>query len=374
MKVLSKGHVIKSNAVKHTMAENRVLKNMSHPFIVNLNYAFQTTTHLYMVIDYFNGGELFHHLTQEDYFAEERARFYAAQVVSALSYLHSRQVIYRDLKPENILLDMDGNICLVDFGLCKEGIGLEGRTFTFCGSPEYLAPELLLGKGYGKEVDWWALGTLIYEMLSGLPPFWDEDEEIMHRKILSSPLKLPQYMSATVKDLLKNLLQRDPTQRLGSGEAGSESVKMHPWFRTIDWAKLEKRELIPPFRPHITSLFDLRYFDATLTQEHPNLSVSASNRGDIDQNAFIGFSYDVDHDPASSFLRKSRTGTPASPQTSRRRARRRLSTSSNDSTDSGLLSRSPQVRNPRTAPSGELMASGDGSASGVDSDSIFPLE
>jgi serine/threonine protein kinase len=259
MKVLSKGHVIKSNAVKHTMAENRVLKNMSHPFIVNLNYAFQTTTHLYMVIDYFNGGELFHHLTQEDYFAEERARFYAAQVVSALSYLHARQVIYRDLKPENILLDMDGNICLVDFGLCKEGIGLDGRTFTFCGSPEYLAPELLLGKGYGKEVDWWALGTLIYEMLSGLPPFWDEDEEIMHRKILSSPLKLPQYMSATVKDLLKNLLQRDPSQRLGSGEVGSESVKMHPWFRTVDWAKLEKRELIPPFRPHITSLFDLRF-------------------------------------------------------------------------------------------------------------------
>jgi serum/glucocorticoid-regulated kinase 2 len=164
-----------------------------------------------MVIDYFNGGELFHHLTQEDYFAEERARFYAAQVVSALSYLHARQVIYRDLKPENILLDMDGNICLVDFGLCKEGIGLDGRTFTFCGSPEYLAPELLLGKGYGKEVDWWALGTLIYEMLSGLPPFWDEDEDIMHRKILSSPLKLPQYMSATVKDLLKNLLQRDPS-------------------------------------------------------------------------------------------------------------------------------------------------------------------
>lgn len=164
MKVLKKDHIVKNNAIKHTMSENYVLKNINHPFIVNLKYAFQTKHHLYMVIDYLNGGELFYHLTHDDFFPESRVKFYAAEVVSALGYLHEHKILYRDLKPENLILDMHGHICLVDFGLCKVGLSSNCKTYTFCGSAEYLAPEILLGNGYGKEVDWWALGTLIYEM------------------------------------------------------------------------------------------------------------------------------------------------------------------------------------------------------------------
>lgn len=168
MKVIRKDNVVKRNAVEHTMAENKILKHINHPFLVNLKYAFQTKLHLYMVIDYLNGGELFYHLTRDDYFSEERTRFYAAEVVLALGYLHDNNIVYRDLKPENLLLDMQGHICLVDFGLCKTGLGFDTKTHTFCGSPEYIAPEVLRGEGYNKEVDWWALGTLIYEMLTGL--------------------------------------------------------------------------------------------------------------------------------------------------------------------------------------------------------------
>jgi serine/threonine protein kinase len=297
MKVLRKDHVVKSNAVKHTMAENRVLKTLKHPFIVSLKYAFQTQSHLYMVIDYMNGGELFYHLTNEDYFSEERTRFYAAQVVAALAYLHSHAILYRDLKPENVLLDMEGNVCLVDFGLCKEGMGPDTKTFTFCGSPEYLAPELLQGKGYGKEIDWWSLGTLIYEMLTGLPPFWDEDEDVMHRRILSAPLKLPNYLSPHVKDLLKGLLHRNPAERLGAGINGAQAIKKHPWFRSIDWEKLERKEVSTPFKPHLSSLLDMRYFDQQLAAEQPMLSVcSVRATSELDQRIFAGFSYDGDHD------------------------------------------------------------------------------
>jgi len=168
MKVISKDEVMKHNAVKHTMAERNILRKIDHPFIVTLNYSFQTEDKLYMVLDYISGGELFYHLSDAERFDEDRARFYTAQITLALGYLHSQNIVYRDLKPENLLLDMNGNICLTDFGLCKENIGIGNLTHTFCGSPEYLAPEIFLGNGYDKSVDWWAMGTLLYEMLSGL--------------------------------------------------------------------------------------------------------------------------------------------------------------------------------------------------------------
>eukprot|EP01118_Nematostelium_gracile_P014786 TRINITY_DN5840_c0_g1_i1.p1 TRINITY_DN5840_c0_g1~~TRINITY_DN5840_c0_g1_i1.p1 ORF type:complete len:347 (-),score=82.70 TRINITY_DN5840_c0_g1_i1:720-1760(-) len=172
MKIIKKDAVFKHNAVKHTMAERNILRRINNPFIVSLKYSFQTQDKLYMILDYINGGELFYHLSDAGRFDEERARFYAAEIVHALGYLHSMSIVYRDLKPENLLLDMNGHICLTDFGLCKEDLGYGKITHTFCGSPEYLAPEIFLGKGYDKSVDWWALGTLLYEMLSGLPPFF----------------------------------------------------------------------------------------------------------------------------------------------------------------------------------------------------------
>jgi serine/threonine protein kinase len=288
MKVIKKENVIKRNAVKHTMAENRILKSLTHPFLVNLKYAFQTKERLYMVIDYLNGGELFYHLSQDDTFSEERARFYAAEVVLALGYLHDNGILYRDLKPENLLLDMHGHICLVDFGLCKDGLGIGTKTHTFCGSPEYIAPEVLRGKGYGKEIDWWALGTLIYEMLTGLPPFWSEDEEVMHTKIQYAPLHLPPELSPEVRDLLKRLLHRKPEERLGTGVDGTEQVKKHPWFASIDWRKCYLKELEPPFKPHVTSQLDLNYFDEEFTRENPRFSYTTP----IDDDIFLGFSYD----------------------------------------------------------------------------------
>lgn len=290
MKVLKKDHVVKNNAVKHTMSENHVLKNINHPFIVNLKYAFQTSSHLYMVIDYLNGGELFYHLTHDDYFHESRAKLYAAEVVSALGYLHEHHILYRDLKPENLILDMHGHVCLVDFGLCKVGWQPSTLSYTFCGSAEYLSPELLRGKGYGKEVDWWALGTLIYEMLSGLPPFWDEDEEYMQKKIISAPLKLHKYFSPEAKDLLRKLLNRDPEQRLGTGPNGTENIKTHPWFNEIDWVALERRELVPSFVPHLKNEQDLPYVEPDVLSELPALSLT--NPTNLDSDLFAGFSYD----------------------------------------------------------------------------------
>jgi serine/threonine protein kinase len=291
MKVIRKDNVVKRNAVEHTMAENKILKHINHPFLVNLKYAFQTKLHLYMVIDYLNGGELFYHLTRDDYFSEERTRFYAAEVVLALGYLHDNNIVYRDLKPENLLLDMQGHICLVDFGLCKTGLGFDTKTHTFCGSPEYIAPEVLRGEGYNKEVDWWALGTLIFEMLTGLPPFWSEDEDVMHNKIQYAPLQFPPNFSEAVKDLLRGLLNRNPKKRLGTGLDGTEDIKKHAWFNTLNWRKLYNREAEPPFKPHITNMLDLNYFDEEFTREAPQLSYTGTPGFKFDQDIFSGFSY-----------------------------------------------------------------------------------
>jgi serine/threonine protein kinase len=320
------------------MSENHVLKNINHPFIVNLKYAFQTSSHLYMVIDYLNGGELFYHLTHDDYFPEPRAKLYAAEVVSALGYLHDHNILYRDLKPENLILDMHGHICLVDFGLCKVGWMPETKTHTFCGSAEYLSPELLRGKGYGKEVDWWALGTLIYEMLSGLPPFWDEDEEYMQKKIVSAPLKMHKYFSAEAKDIIRQLLNRDPDQRLGSGPNGTQQIKNHPWFADIDWAGLDRRELTPQFVPHLKNEQDLPYVEPEVLSELPALSLTNASLH-MDSDLFAGFSYDseaIHAHMASASISSSKRGSSSRRDTNPGRRGRTDSTSASAySSDSG---------------------------------------
>lgn len=255
----------------HTLAERSVLAQINNPFIVPLKFSFQSPEKLYLVLAFVNGGELFHHLQREQRFDINRSRFYTAELLCALECLHGFNVIYRDLKPENILLDYSGHIALCDFGLCKLDMKDEDRTnskslirqllcnstcltimaIAFCGTPEYLAPELLLGQGYTKTVDWWTLGVLLYEMLTGLPPYYDENTNEMYRKILSEPLHFPgpEIVPPAAKDLLTQLLDRRPERRLGAN--GASEIKAHQFFHSIDWRKLLQRKYEPTFKPNV---------------------------------------------------------------------------------------------------------------------------
>ncbi|CDS13492.1 hypothetical protein LRAMOSA05668 [Lichtheimia ramosa] len=290
MKVLRKSHIISRSEVTHTMAEKTVLAQVRNPFIVPLKFAFQSPEKLYLVLAFVNGGELFHHLQMEGKFSEERSRFYTAELLSALECLHDFNVIYRDLKPENILIDYNGHIALCDFGLCKLNMTDDERTNTFCGTPEYLAPELLLGQSYTKSVDWWTLGVLLYEMMTGLPPFYDQDTNEMYRKILQDELRFPDDMSSDAQSLLRGLLTRDPDERLGNN--GSEGIKDHPFFASIDWRRLQQKKVQPPFKPTIESAFDTSNFDDEFTSKEPNESApDESHISRTMQEQFAGFTY-----------------------------------------------------------------------------------
>ncbi|PHJ26047.1 agc kinase [Cystoisospora suis] len=261
MKMLRKEAVIRRNQVEHTRTERDVLAWVSHPFIVQLHYAFQTRKKLYFVLEYCPGGELFFHLSRAGRFTECRVRFYSAEVLLALEHLHSYNIVYRDLKPENVLLDDQGHVRLTDFGLSKEGVEDNVSARSLCGTPEYLAPEILNQRGHGKAVDWWSLGALIYEMLTGLPPFYSGDRERLFENIRSSELQYPTYMSAVAVDLLKRLLQRDPDKRLGGGPLDAEEIKTHPFYASVDWSALRRKQVRPPFRPRLQSATDVQYFD-----------------------------------------------------------------------------------------------------------------
>ncbi|KAI1399820.1 Pkinase-domain-containing protein [Hypoxylon fuscum] len=292
LKTIRKAHIISRSEVAHTLAERSVLAQINNPFIVPLKFTFQSPEKLYFVLAFVNGGELFHHLQKEQRFDVNRARFYTAELLCALECLHGFNVIYRDLKPENILLDYQGHIALCDFGLCKLDMKDEDRTNTFCGTPEYLAPELLMGKGYNKTVDWWTLGVLLYEMLTGLPPFYDENTNEMYRKILSEPLHFPSadVVPPAAKDLLSKLLNRNPEERLGA--SGSAEIKAHPFFHAIDWRKLLQRKYEPTFKPSVADALDTANFDPEFTSEAPQDSyVEGPVLSETMQNQFAGFSY-----------------------------------------------------------------------------------
>lgn len=297
MKVIRKDRLLKSSAVANIRRERKVLEQMDHAFIVSLKYSFQTAEKLYLIMDYIPGGELFYHLSNVACFSEERSRFYAAEITLALGYLHERGIIYRDLKPENLLLDMSGHICLTDFGLVKDGIGYGDRTNTFCGSAEYLAPEILEGKGYGKEVDWWALGTLVYEMITGLPPFFDDNVAEMNKKIKTGELYFdPDKFNPTLRSFLLALLTRNPSKRLGSSIRGAEDVKRHGWFKRINWVDLADKKYEPPFKPHLKHVQDVRYFDPEFTSQEPRDSfIEIKNDNQDDklgiEDPFAGFTF-----------------------------------------------------------------------------------
>jgi serine/threonine protein kinase len=206
MKVLNKKTIIERNEVEHTKSEKAILMRLSHPFLVQLHFSFQTPDKLYFIMDYVNGGELFFHLQKDRRFSVDRVRFYGAEIAAGIDHLHSQGVIYRDLKPENLLLSAEGHIIMTDFGLSKEGLlSSDDRTATFCGTPEYLAPEILEAKGYGKAVDWWSYGTLLFEMLTGLPPFYSEDVQQMYNKIMTASLTFPEDMAPEAVDLIRRV-------------------------------------------------------------------------------------------------------------------------------------------------------------------------
>jgi len=263
MKVLTKSHVKQRRQVEHTRTERRVLGQLRHPFIVALYYAFQTSEKLYFVLDYCPGGELFFHLTRMKRLPEHMARFYAAEITLALEYLHLNNVIYRDLKPENILLDEDGHVKLADFGLAKENVqDHEQGANSLCGTPEYLSPEILERKGHGSAVDWWALGMVTYEMLTGLPPWYTTDRKELFQRLRGAQLTFPFYISRQTANLITGMLARNPAERFGAAE-----IKAHPFFSTLDWDALYRREITPPFNPcRDHSILDTKNFEKQFTQ------------------------------------------------------------------------------------------------------------
>uniref|UniRef100_A0AAX7U3X8 non-specific serine/threonine protein kinase n=1 Tax=Astatotilapia calliptera TaxID=8154 RepID=A0AAX7U3X8_ASTCA len=212
-------------------------------------------------------AKLFFHLSRERVFSEERTRFYGAEIVSALDYLHSAKIVYRDLKLENLMLDKDGHIKITDFGLCKEGITDAATMKTFCGTPEYLAPEVLEDNDYGRAVDWWGLGVVTYEMMCGRLPFYNQDHEKLFELILMEDIKFPRTLSADAKSLLSGLLFKDPNKRLGGGPDDAKEIMRHSFFSGIDWQDVYDKKLVPPFKPQVTSETDTRYFDEEFTAQ-----------------------------------------------------------------------------------------------------------
>ncbi|KAH3685249.1 hypothetical protein WICPIJ_003793 [Wickerhamomyces pijperi] len=275
MKVLSKKVIVKKKEVAHTIGERNILvrtAGASSPFIVGLKFSFQTPTDLYLVTDYMSGGELFWHLQKEGKFNEERAKFYIAELVVSLEHLHDNGIIYRDLKPENILLDANGHIALCDFGLSKANLSTGDTTNTFCGTTEYLAPEVLLDEsGYTKMVDFWSLGVLIFEMCCGWSPFYAENTQQMYKNIAFGKVRFPkEVLSAEGRSFVKGLLNRNPKHRLGS-ENDARELKEHPFFADIDWNLLTAKKIPPPFKPHLSSETDTSNFDPEFTNASASL-------------------------------------------------------------------------------------------------------
>lgn len=264
MKVMRKDTIIKNNHVDYMRAERDILTKTAHPFIVQLRYSFQTKSKLYLILDFINGGHLFYHLYRQGIFSEDQARVYTAEIVCAVSHLHKNGIVHRDLKPENILMDVDGHVMVTDFGLAKE-IDESSRSNSLCGTTEYMAPEILQSKGHNKNADWWSIGILLYEMLTGQPPFTHPNRKKLQEKIINEKLKLLPRLSSEAHSLLKGLLQKDPLKRLGSGPKGAEEIKTHKWFRTINWKKLETRELEPKFKPDVSGQDCTANFDKCWT-------------------------------------------------------------------------------------------------------------
>ncbi|KAK0413490.1 hypothetical protein QR680_006838 [Steinernema hermaphroditum] len=295
VKILKKEVILQDDDVECTMCERRILALAAkHPFLTAIHSAFQTPDRLFFVMEYVNGGDLMFQIQRARKFEEPRARFYAAEVTCALQFLHRNQVIYRDLKLDNILLDAEGHCRLADFGMCKEGITKDVLTSTFCGTPDYIAPEILQEMEYGISVDWWALGVLMYEMMAGQPPFEADNEDDLFEAILHDDVLYPVWLSKEAVNILKAFMTKNPNKRLGcvQSQGGEDAIRAHPFFRDIDWDALEARKVKPPFKPKIKTKRDVNNFDADFTKEDPVLTpTEPSVIRAINQDEFRGFSF-----------------------------------------------------------------------------------
>ena len=291
MKILDKKYIVQKKQVNHTQTERVLLEKLKHPFIVRLNYAFQDSKRLYFLTEFLQGGELFFHLRRNSGYKEKAVRFYMSQILLALEYMHNNNYIYRDLKPENILIDKEGNIKLTDFGLSKIMPPDEKTTYTMCGTAEYLAPEILFGKGYDKTCDWFSFGVVLFEMFCGYHPFKSKGQKI-DPKIYLKKTYIPDKVGKNARDLIEKLFVSNPKKRLGYNSA--DEVKSHPFFKGIDFDKVLNKEYKPPFIPKLKDDTDLRYFDENFTQlkvENEKPDQRAEEEDEKDDFNFEGFSY-----------------------------------------------------------------------------------
>ena len=288
MKVLKKASVEQKKQENHVLTERKILIEMNVcPFMINFFHSFQSESKLYFVIEYCPGGELFELLQKKRKFAEDQARFYAAQMVLALEFMHAKNIIYRDLKPENVLVDMEGYLKITDFGLSRMNVK-EKEARSICGTPEYLAPEIIMKIGYGKSIDWWTLGCIIYEMLVGIPPFYSNNRSELFEKIKFCSPKYPKYLSSETKDLLMKLLSKNPDQRLGTVKGGEE-IKSHPWFKIVNWDYLLNKKYDAPFKPKINGDLGLGNF----SKEFLEIPVDSFSMNEKPCKNYVGFTYSL---------------------------------------------------------------------------------
>ena len=291
MKVLKKSVVVSRGQIQNTKSERSILCDIKHPFIVRLRFAFHTREKLYLVCDYYNAGTLYFHLRRCKCFTEDRCKFYAAELISALSHLHANNIIYRDLKLENVLMDYEGHCALTDFGLSKQDIDQSGGATTFCGTADYLAPELLTGLKYGQAVDWWSLGVLMYEMIDGRTPFYDRNKNVMFQKIRKADVIYSSIFSDSAKSVIQKMLCIDPVERLGNKEGGAKDIMDTDFFKEIDFNLLYKRQLTPPYLPEVTSPMDTRYVPRAYLFADARDSIAEVPKPEPAPNTFSDFSY-----------------------------------------------------------------------------------
>ncbi|KAG8091229.1 hypothetical protein GUJ93_ZPchr0011g28824 [Zizania palustris] len=301
MKVMRKDKILEKNHAEYMKAERDILTKVDHPFVVQLRYSFQTKYRLYLVLDFINGGHLFFQLYQQGLFREELARLYTTEIVSAVAHLHANGIMHRDLKPENILLDADGHAMLTDFGLAKE-FDENTRSNSMCGTVDYMAPEIIQGRGHDKAADWWSVGILLFEMLTGKPPFVGGNRDKVQQKIVKEKMKLPSYLSSEVHSLLKGLLHKEAGRRLGSGPGGSNEIKNYKWFKSVNWKRLDGRQIQPSFRPNVAGKTCIANFDECWTSM-PVLDSPVASPVAADSN-FVGFSYLTPFDPTKKKKKK----------------------------------------------------------------------
>ena len=300
MKVYKKSDLREKNQENNTKSERNLLTQINFPFIVEVKFAFQTDSKLFLVQEFIQGGDLFFHIHSGQKFSTQKTKFYLVEIILAIDFLHKNNMIYRDLKPENILIDSKGHIKLTDFGLSKIVTNIEEKSFTICGTLQYIAPEIISGEGYNESVDWWSLGIIMYEMLTGKLPFKfnfdsQEEQEQNDLNIYDKKIKYPSWIEENAKDLINKLLNKNPEKRIGSGKEGAENIKKHPFFSDIDWNKALNKELRPPFIPKIENETDIKYFEKSLVESpvfsDSSLQLVYNTEENEDEDDYDGFTF-----------------------------------------------------------------------------------